>query len=496
MIRVKTTRWPGLGVVPLLMTVASLTAAGGDHRLADAVKQQDKAAVRALLDQDLNVNAAQGDGATALHWAAHWDDLDTADQLIRAGADVNASNDLGVTPLSLACTNGNAAMVETLLKAGANANAAQPIRETALMTAAWTGNLEVVKLLLAHGANVNAKEASRAQTALMWAASEQHPAIVRLLVEHGADVHARSKESDGFTPLLFAARVNDLDSVRILLSAGANVNETAGEKVGGSNALLVATVRGHMALAAFLLDQGADPNNAGAGFTPLHWAAGSWETSLTGAGGIVTEGTQEWAALVGLPTGKLDLIEALLAHGANPNARLERPPIHGGLSRARLTDNAGGLSEGVVLAGATPFLLAAMAADVSVMRVFSAAGADPRLATKEGTTPLMVAVGKGRIPGETFVTESQALEAARLALELGNAVNAADDSGDTALHAAALIKSNTLVQFLVDNGATVNVENKRGETPLMYAERILVALGKTRIERTSTGDLLRELGAT
>jgi len=460
------------------MCLASLSAAGPDQRVPEAAKKRDATAVRELLKQHADVNGRQPDGATALHWASHWDDLEMTRLLLREGAEVNAANDFGVTPLSLACTNGNPSIVEALLSAHADPNAAMGTGETPLMTAAHTGSLAVVNLLLSGGANVNAQESGQGQTALMWAVAEKHRAVVRALVAHGADVHTRSKS--GFTPLLFAARGGNLDIVGDLLAAGAKVTDTASD---GSNALLVATVRGQVAVAKLLLDKGADPNASGAGYTPLHWAAGSWETELTGPRGIETSRDEEWTSLRGVETGKQELIAVLLAHGANPNAPLAKTPPRTGFTVAFRS-----------LAGATPFYLAAMAGDAATMRTLVAAGADPRFATKDNMTPLMAAAGVGRVLAETRVTNERSLEAARLAAELGNDVNAVSTAGDTALHGAAHIRADALVQFLVDQGARVNVKNKRGETPLVIAERTVAAGSAPVIVRTSTGDLLRKLG--
>ena len=462
----------------LLLSVAS-RAAGGDLRLADAVKNRDKEAVRALLKERAGVNTPQPDGATALHWAAHWDDLETADLLIRAGAHVNAANDLGVTPLSLACLNGNAVMVEKLLKAGANPNAARATGETALMTAARTGNWDAVKALLARGAEVNAKETSRGQTALMWAVAERHLEIARSLIDHGSDVRATS--NSGFTALMFAAREGDVEAARMLLSHGATVNEAA---VDGSTPLLVATVRGHTAFAEFLLDRGADPNADGAGYTALHWAAGTWEASVSGAFGVTAK-SSEWSGLGGLKgQAKLEFMKVLLAHGANPNARLTKNPPRFGHS----------VGFTLKLAGGTPFLLAALAGDASVMRVLAEAGADPLVATDDKMTPLVAAAGIARIVGVSLVTESSALEAIKLAMELGGNVNAANESGDTALHGAAYEGRDTIVQFLAEHGAKVNVKNKSGVTPLMIAEGKGPRVAATNIFHPSTADLLRKLG--
>lgn len=463
-----------------LLSLQSVAAAGGDPRLPDAAKNRDSAAVRLLVEERADINGRHPDGATALHWAVHWDDLELVELLVRAGADVNAASDLGVTPLLLACTNANAAVAGALLKAGARPDRALPTGETPVMTAARTGNADLVAALLSHGADLHTAEPVQAQTALMWAVSEKHGRVVRLLLEHGADLHARSK--GGFTPLLFAARTGDLESAGLLLAAGATVNDTAAD---GASALLVATVRGHVALAQFLLDQGADPNAAGAGYTALHWAAGSWETELSGPRGIRIERDADWEGIRGLGARRLDLVRALIAHGANPNALIERAPPRVGFTVFR---SAG-------LTGATPFFLAAMAGHADVMRGLAQAGADPRRPSKDGTTPLMAAAGVGRVLAETRLTADGSVEAARLAWELGGDVNVANAAGETALHGAAHIRSDTLVQFLVEKGAVLDVSNRRGETPLMIAERTIAAGSAPVFVRTSTGDLLRKLGA-
>jgi ankyrin repeat protein len=472
--------------VPVLMAAAvAVPVAQSDRRLVEAVKRRDAAAARNLVNRRADVNVPEPDGATALHWAAHWDDLDTADLLIRAGAAINAANDYGVTPLALASQNGSAAMVTRLLEAGANPNAARTTGETPLMTAARTGVVAVIQALVARGADLHARE-STGQTALMWAVAEKHAPVVRALIDAGADVRARSK--GGFTPLLFAARAGDVESAAALLAAGADVNETAPD---GMSALVVATVRGHATLATLLLDRGADANAEGAGFTALHWASGRWDTELTGPNGIVTQADEEWSALPGVGTGRVQLVQALLAHGANPNAALAKVPPRAGYSQLQVEHRVAGVNP---YPGATPFLLAAMAGDVAVMRALVEGGADPLRTANDRTTALMVAAGLGRYMAESHVTEQQSLEAVRLALDLGVDINAANDAGSTALHGAAFIKADRLVRFLVDNGAAVNVTNKRGQTPLMVADTIRAG-SATVSGRTSTGDLLRELGA-
>ena len=474
-------RWGLMRLLPvvLLLSMASLAAAGEDLRLVEAVKTQD-AAAHALLTEGIDVNAAQPDGATALHWAAYWDDWTMAEQLIRHGASVNAANAFGVTPLALACLNGSAPMIETLLAAGADPNVARPTGETALMTAVDTGTVDAVQALLARGANVRAREARMGQTALMWAIAERHLDVARVLIESGADVRARSY--GGFSPLLFAAREGDVPAARLLLARGADVNATAAD---GSSVLHVATVRGQVEFATFLLDQGADSNADGPGYTPLHWAAGRWESAAT-LTYPVEDG--EWSVLVGLPTAsaRKELMAALLAHGADPNARLETGPPLGGLGSWR------------ALVGTTAFYLAAAQGDVGAMRLLLDHGADPSLATSRGSTPLMAASGSmlfkyvGTNVGRVG-PDSRHLDAATLCVELGADINAANTEGNTALHVAAEQGFDTMIQFLVDAGAAVNATNQKGDTPLAVA-LLDTARVITSVISQSTVDLLRTLG--
>jgi ankyrin repeat protein len=487
-------------VVPVL-ALTGLAQSGRDQRVASAVEQRDGSALRALLAQRADVNAPQADGATALHWAAYWDDLDTADLLLRAGARVSAPNDHGVTPLALACENGSGAMVDKLLRGGANPNATVIAGETALMTAARVGSVDAVKALLARGADVNAKEPSHGQTALMWAVSNRHPAVVRVLLENGADLHARSAvrprvvhtgnrygdrgadrgvvtmDLGGFTPLLFAAREGDLESGEILLAAGGNSND---EAANGASALVVAAHSGHGRFAGLLLDHGADPNGARAGYAALH------------------------AAIL---RGDLDLVKTLLARGADPNAPLAK----GTPARYYSKDWAFNI---VALQGATPFWLAARYGDIDIMKTLAAGGADVRFTMENGQTSLMAAIaansgfgtgdrrerylGPGDLAPTPEEEERLTLQAARLAIDLGAPVQAATAAGDTALHLAAQQALNSVVQVLVDSGADLEAVNKRGLTPLGVAilprtPNPLQIDGPDR--RADTAALLRKLGA-
>ena len=446
---------------------------GADLRLVEAAERRDTAAVRALIALGANAATAQPDGATALHWAAHHGDVEVARALLAAGALVDAANDFGVTPLSLAVTHGSIRMVALLLASGARANLALPSGETPLMTAARAGSLDAVTLLLDRGAHVNHQESTKGQTALMWALFEDHVDVARFLADRGADIHLRSHS--GMTPLLFAARQGNLDAVRLLLGRGARIDEPNAD---GVTPLLMATVRGHVADIELLLVRGADPNADAAGFTALHWAAGTWETSMTHD---YPEAEGEWKALGGLQERKAHVITLLLAHGADINARAKKNPPRFGVN----------MFYHIKMAGATPFWIAAMSADVEVMRQLASRGADTTSPTADGVTPLMVAAGMGRVEGDSRIGDAQSVEAARLCLELGNAINAVSGSGETALHGAAWFGLDEVARFLVAQGADMRIKDRQQQTALDVAE------GTTRslLFRThpSTAKVLRAL---
>jgi len=465
----------------VLLAVASPASGADDLSLIEAVKNRDSRAAATLVANEVDVNARQPDGTTALHWAAQWDDASTADLLIRAGAHADVANDYGATPLSMAALNGSAPMVERLLESGAPPNTALPSGETALMTAARSGSVEAVRALVAAGADVDATELAMGQTALMWAVAERHMDVVRTLVESGANAGARS--ASGFTPLLFAARMGDRDLVRFFLERGADINEAADD---GATPLVVATVRGHAELAEWLLDRGADPNKDTIGYTALHWAAGTFDTRSTHE---YTTEDGEWQALAGIANrdAKLSLIEDLLARGADVNAR-----VTGRMPRFGYTLGGGSITGGGSYVGATPFFLAATVGDTEIMRFLLAYGADPLLETKDGTTPLMAAAGISFVEEETSATESQLLEALKLTLQLGNDLNASNAAGATALHATAYVGFNVIAQFLVDQGAVVNARDKGGRTPLTIAAGI-PRLGMF-FSQPETETLLRSLG--
>ena len=458
-----------LGFGLTLLVFATLSVAADDTRLAQAAKDRDVDAIRALLKQPINVNATLPDGSTALHWAAQWDDVETASLLIVAKANVNAKDVYGVTPLSLACTNGNAAMVTRLLRAGADPNVALPSGETPLMTAARAGRPAAVTPLLEAGANVQATEGTRGQTALMWAAAEGHVEVVRLLIEKGANVSAKARS--GFTPILFAAQRGDSETTDLLLKAGVSVNEAA---TNGMTALVLAVASDHIDHAKYLLDKKANPN-LGPGYTALHLIAAE-EGYVEGTDG--EEGGGGGGGSLWGPE-KLDLMKLLIAHGADVNAKATRPPKGAGTN------------------GATPFWLAAWAADVDAMRLLVDNGANPVAKTPQGTTPLMVAAGVIRQAGGPNVSEARALAAVKLCVELGNDVNAVNAShGDTALHGPGyrgMHGGALIARYLIEKGAKVNVANKRGWTPYMLAEGLYFSTYNTT--NLETAKVLRDAGA-
>jgi ankyrin repeat protein len=454
-------KWIFLLLVALGVSAA---AAEDDARLVAAARARDRAMVRTLLQQGVPVNARLEDGATALHWAAHWDDIEVADALIAAGADVNVANELGATPLQLACINGSAAMINRLLARGARANDAGTMTgATPLMTCARSGSLEAVRGLLLHGAQPDAAETFKGQTALMWAVAENHPHVVRALLEGGANVRARSK--GGFTAMLFAAQQGNLESAEILLAAGGDVNEPGPD---GITPLLVAVESGHASIASFLLEKGAHVDASTAGRTALHAA---------------------------VQAARPDIAAELLGRGANPNARLTR----------RLPRVAGELAGGPVsMIGATPFWLAAKFADSRMMRLLVEKGADPLVPSNDGTTPLMVAAGIGWVDGQdrygNLLFESDRakreqadLDAVTYTLAHGGDVNAVNQHGQTAMHGAAYMGSDAVVRLLAQHGAKLDVADKYGQTPLVIAEGIYV--GGAFVASKSTAAQLRTLGA-
>jgi ankyrin repeat protein len=498
------------GFLALFVSIA-LPIAGSDLRLIEAAKSGDTKAVHVLLAQQVPATVVDADGSTALHYAVHNGNLEIVDLLISGGANVSTANRYNITPLSLACDRGDAVMIEHLLKAGADPNGTSEQGQAALMTAALSGKVDAIKTLLAHGAKVNVAEPVRGQTALMWASSEGNTAAAEMLIEFGADVKAKSKS--GFTPLLFAARNGHTGTVQVLLAHGAAANDTAPD---GTSALNVAVVNACFETAAVLLDHGADPNAPDARGSALHALTWLRKPGSDGGNGL---GTRSYPPPLQIGNmSALELAKVLLEHGANPNLRIrlkERPFGREGTSMNPPLIHLG--RHLLTFSGATPFYLAARNGDAPFMRLLIEHGADPKITNVLGITPLIVAAGLDYWEGEsagpfTGVTEPERLEAVKLAIELGNDVNAAANFGDfkmdgdpeymllyyplnmselaakvpgdprwngsTPLHAAVVSGQASIVQYLVDHGAKLDARTRSGWTPMMLAGGVFFANAK------------------
>jgi len=490
-----------------LFTITLLAIAGraasSDLRLVSAAAQQNREVIRALIHEGIDVDTARADGVTALLWAAHWDDEAVVELLLRAGANVNAADDHGVTPLARACENASESVVIRLLEAGANPNAAQVNGLTPLMTAARTGNVRVTEALLFHGANVNAVTGSTRETALMWAIAEGHLDIVETLVDKDAVVHPESEQA--FSPLMAAAGNGDIEAAKLLLDAGAWVNDTGSD---GTHPLAYAIVVGQSAFAHFLLEHGADPNGAVDGVTALHAAAGPVDTWLR-AWGRRHGGARRGRVSL---NERLPLVDALLARGADPNARMTASEMAGqGFVRNGAYDTfTTGTGD---VAGATPLWVAAYAtnpgadrmrygrrlpnSNSDIMRSLLAAGARPDLTSADGTTPLMAAAGCGRAAHWTNTERAPrqpvAEEAIDILIDAGVDVNAINEADFTALHCAAFSGLNELVQSLVEHGGDIDARDWRGRTPFRLAEGAKQSFHYQAWPGVAA--LLRELGA-
>jgi ankyrin len=497
----------GLWTAALLSALTLGAAPGVDVRIADAAMHSERDMVRALIQQKVDVNSTQPDGTTALHWVVQHDDLETAQLLIRAGAKANTPTRYGVTPLYLACVTGNAAMIDALLKAGADPKSANPGGETALMTASRTGKLDAVKLLLDRGADANAKEKVRGQTALMWAVLENHPDVVKLLVARGADINAQSalvvpdgttgtpgaqtsanigatgpgvyraravpSPSGMMTGLLYAARDGNLEMTRVLVDLKADIDKPAAN---GTTALIDAIVNNHIELAMYLLEKGANPNAADNFYkrTPLFAAIEARNLDYA----------HDTAPPVPDAKDPLDLIKALLAKGATTNTRANTMPVRGFMQVSANWAN---------FDGQTPFLRAALAGDITVMRLLLEHGADPNIYTNDGATPLMAAAGVNWVVSQTFShSDAEYLEAAKLCIEKGNDVNAVNSQGFTAVIGAANRGFDAMIKLLAEHGAKLDLKDKQGRSAMTFAEGVFLAVNPP-VNRPTTIALLKQL---
>lgn len=461
-------------VVVAAIAIAAIADVAIAGPLVDAVKRRDPDEVRALLADKVDVNAREGDGSTALHWAVDTADPELVTMLLAAGARVDVANDLGVMPLHLACANASAAIVDALLEARAPADAVTAGGITPLMEAARVGDAAIVRALLARGASASARETARGQSALMWAAARRHPEVVRLLLDSGADVHARTVarpvtvmldrgpgreaktsmahgaqvQQGGFTALHFAAQSGDTQSAGLLVAAGARIDARAAD---GNSALVLAAFSGHGDVARLLLDRGAEANSDGAGYTALHAAA---------------------------MRGDLETTRALLANGANPNARLTKgSPVRRFASQWALPRT---------FTGATPLFVAAAYRESAIVGELLAWGATVDAPIATGITPLLVAVdtnfekevrptdlARWNIVDSDFpevpTAEDDVVATLRRLVEAGANVNALDVNGSTALHPAASLGWTHVIELLAGRGADLTVVNKNGKTPLDLA---------------------------
>jgi ankyrin repeat protein len=564
-----TTKQVTLLITLLLWGVSTSTFANTGLELVEAARDQDWALMQNLLNEEgIDVNTMEADGTTALALAVYRNHRETVKALLDAGADPDLVNVYGVSPLSLAMENHSVGMVELLLDGGADPNATSWSGESVLMTAAWAGLIEAMELLIDHGADINYQDPRRHQSALMWAISFGHLDAMRLLIDHGADVNASTIQLNeeftpmeiegyegstisgvpmgGYTPLLFAARVGDLDSARLLVEHGANVNATSNSD---GDPLIMAASQGYEDLAIYFLEQGADPNVTDRnGMSALHYALRDGikvlhgriiidknmvcnfgdESFLCKPYEILNEEQREYMKHpdTNLYTVEADsgskysytgdklmpghnmhrLVGELLARGADPNAQMKHPP-----ASYRLDVNTW-----FALQNATPFFLAAAAQDEAAVAMLLEHGAKPLITTNMknqlfemqvripagdnmvigNATTLMAAVGIGRRSDMSFDEEENALKIARRLVSMGADVNAATVTGWTALHAAAFMGANKLIRFLVEHGAEINVMNGCGLTPmgLALANDSTGLLDRT-LPKPATAETLLELGA-
>jgi ankyrin repeat protein len=494
---------------PVVTTLvfSALTAFCTDLRVTEAVQSENKAQLRSLIAQRADVNAAGVDGATALHWAVEYDDLESVDLLLKAWAHVDTPDRYGMAPLFYAVTNGNSAISERLLAAGADANRSGQAGDSLLMIAARGNSIEILQALLEKGASVNATDEVARQTPLMWAVRSNNVSAVKALLDHGAEVNARTREGKrperrppgagggshgtgivrggwpdrgyqpeapgGMSPLLFAARDGRLDIAKLLLEAKADVNQA---DVNGITPLLAAISNHQLPLARLLLEHGANPQSADQwGRTPL-WAAVEIRNRDIGRNGERMD-----------REGALKLIEDLILRGVDVNARTtEVPPVR------RFVTPLGDLSW-VDFIGQTPFLRAAVSGDVTVMKLLLKHGANPNIPTNSNTTALMAAAGVNWVVAQTYTESKESLmEAVKLCLELGAEVNTANTMGLTAVMGAANRGSDEILQFLVSKGARLDVKDKEGRTPYNWAEGVFLATNAPE-QKPSTMALIKKL---
>lgn len=468
-----------------VLLLVQVGAAQAQPALADRIQAGDRRAALAMIAEGADVNLAQPDGTTPLHWAAYRVDRELVLALLRKGARAHVVNTYGASPLAEAVRVANVELVGMLLEAGTDANVANEDGQTALMLAARTGNVAVAKLLVQHGAEVNRREQYRDQSAVMWAAAQGHADMVAFLVSLKADLTIRAKDNywmtqisseprvqyrptGGLTPLLYAARAGCLGCVTAMVQGGADVDRPNPD---GMTPMLMALDNGHPGVARYLLERGANPHTWDWwGRTPLYVA-------VTMRGGRDSRpGPRSSESLA--------LVNALLEAGVNPNPQLAfKEPSRGG------RDNRFG--DDLLTTGATPLLRAAQTFDNDVVRALLSRGARVDLPTASGVTPFMAAAGVGTRLGSSVLGPGAPEDAVALSLETmeilraaGAAVNAriaditsltariartntlSDRQGQTTLFFAAESGRAQVVRYLLDHGAKVDVADEMGRTAI------------------------------
>ncbi|MGA2882128.1 MAG: ankyrin repeat domain-containing protein [Bryobacteraceae bacterium] len=478
-----------LGFV-LVRPHALLQASSNIAAVADAAKADDLPAVRSLIKEHADVNAAANDGSSALLWAAFHSDAEMTKALLAAEARVDTPNHYGVTPLLQASRNGDVEVMRALLDAGADPTRWRPEGETPLMAASRTGRVDAVKLLLSRGSFVNAADPYQEETALMWASAEGHLEVVKALLAAGADPNLKAhvstiterKDADhpsgGFTALMFAVRQGHADVVEALIKGGADPKLTNAD---GASATVVAIVNDRFDLAKELLDLGADPNDGS-----LFWAVDMHDgtTDMRAHDGSRMQPTHPNNLTA------LGLVKVLLDLGADVNK-----PFVGALHSTTLCCGAS--------INSSPFYRAATAADVEVLKLMLAKGAKIEWSPSEtkpkdgkpaapgrpnpniGKTPIMAAIKGGQGapiaggPGFTRIGPPEfrepgsrdPLEALNMLLAAGADPNAKAPDGNTPLHIAVQELQVPMIRTLVAGGAKLDAVNKDNLTPLLLAEK-------------------------
>jgi len=455
----------------LLLAVLPAFAQAQAPTLLDAARSNDAALALKLIGSGADVRVKSSDGTTALHWAAHFDQLDLVKRLLKAGADAKARNDYGSTPVQEAALRGDAAMLEVLLKAGASPESANDDGETALMTVARTGKVDAAKVLIKAGANVNAVESWRGQTALMWAASQRNPDMVRVLLQAGADPNAVSslrnwartttaeprpqwRPPGAWTALEFAAREGCAACAAELVKGGAKLDTASPE---GITALLFAILNARFDVAKVLIEAGADVNLADKwGRAPLYSAI---DYNTTPRGGRPDRPSTDL-------TTPLEIAAMLLDRKADIDFGLKAFPPYRLLGPDRGGDS-------LLTTGSTPLLRAAKACDVPAAKLLLERGAKVDLANSLKLTPLLVVAGSNWAITDTrgrFRNEKHCIEMAKMLLDAGADINAVNNNGQSSLHAAARMDMKDFVRYLGERGAKLDIKDRNGATALDIAE--------------------------